>query len=140
MKKWLSVPLALPAVLLTACQSAPLSYLTGNPDQPLPPHEHGIRIAAVDQQLYFSGPVQVAPGEHAIVFELPLPQSQVVPQKTVTMKIAPCTRYVFVGYRESLVKPEFEVKTKREEPVAGCSPEEEWKKASMKTSMLQSAS
>jgi hypothetical protein len=123
--------------LLAACQSAPLSWIDGKPDQILPLHHYPVRVVSVDQQLYFSGPVQVTPGVHQVVLELPLATSSVAPQKTVTMTIAPCTKYMIAGKRESLVKPDFELVIMREQPVAGCSPEEELKKANPAMSLIE---
>lgn len=129
MKSFIAIAGLAVAGLLCGCQSAPLSYVSGQPGQPLPPDEYPLRVVSVDQQLYFSEPVQLTPGSHSLVFELPLPGSHALPQKTLQYDIAPCTRYVFVGQRRALAKPDFELLLKRQEAVAGCQSAQELSQA-----------
>ena len=115
--------------LLGGCQMAPLSYLNGNPDRPLPNHEYPVQIVAVDHATYLSGPVQVAPGQHTVLVQLARSTSRVPSQKVLTLDVAACTRYYIVAKKDSIMEGNWEPKIFDRESVGGCNPEEEMKKA-----------
>jgi len=116
-------------ILLGACQTAPLSFLSGRPDRPLLSHQYPVRIVSVDQSLYFRGEVQLAPGKHMLVVELAHSGSQIPTQKTMSLDVQACTRYYIVAKKESIMESKWEPVIFDSENVGGCNPEEEWKKA-----------
>ncbi|MFZ6873646.1 hypothetical protein ACO0LF_16430 [Undibacterium sp. Di27W] len=117
------------AILLTACQSAPLSFLSGHPDRHLPNHLYPVRIVSVDQTLYFSGPVQLEPGMHRVVVELAHSGSHIPTQKTMQLDVQACTRYYIVANKTSIMESKWEPMMFDSENVGGCNPDDEMKKA-----------
>jgi hypothetical protein len=128
--KQTSFVIAMLAAGLSGCASlpmAPLSYLDGNPpgirvDSTLAP----VQILSVDGRIYRSGPVQVAPGTHSVVLASGGGPN---PNRQVSMLVEPCTRYFLAAQRESVTSRTWEMKVASTEPVAGCDPAEERKKA-----------
>ncbi|MFZ6656810.1 hypothetical protein [Undibacterium sp. TJN19] len=116
---------------LGGCQSqmAPLSFLNGNPERPLPNHEYPVRIVAVDHAAYPRGPVQVAPGQHTVLLQLARSTSRIPSQKLMTLDVAACTRYYIVAKKDSIMEANWEPMILDRESVGGCKPEEEIKKA-----------
>ena len=127
-------------LIMTACQllpaSAPLSYLSGHPDRPLPVHRYPLHIVAVDQQAYFKGPVQVTPGKHLVLLQLAHSNSHVPTQKLMALDVQACTRYYLVAKKESLMESHWEPLVFDTENVGGCDPQLEMQKATAKTAQL----
>ncbi|MBC3907201.1 hypothetical protein [Undibacterium umbellatum] len=126
--------------LLGACQMAPLSYLNGNPDRPLPNHEYPVHIVSVDQTSYLTGPVQVAPGKHVITVQLSSSQSRAPSQKTLVLDVMPCTRYYITAKKDSIMESKWEPKVFDSENVGGCNVEDELKKARSSSVVVASRS
>ncbi|MFZ6743414.1 hypothetical protein ACO0LC_09325 [Undibacterium sp. JH2W] len=116
------------AILLTACQSAPLSFLSGHPDRHLPNHLYPVRIVSVDQTLYFRGPVQLEPGMHRVVVELAHSGSHIPTQKAMLLDVQACTRYYIVANKASIMESKWEPMIFDSEYVGGCNSEDEMKK------------
>lgn len=131
---------ALSLILLGACQMVPLSYLNGNPDRPLLNHEYPVRIVAVDQAYYLTGPVQVMPGKHLVTVQLSHSTFHVPTQKTLALDVQPCTRYYIVAKKESLMGSKWEPRIFDTENVGGCNAEEELKKVSSSAVVTKSKS
>lgn len=121
--------LSMGSLVLGACQMAPLSYLNGNPDRPLPMHEYPVHIVAVDQQAYLSGPVQVTPGKHQVLLQLKHSTSHVPAQKLMLLDVQPCTRYYLTATKVSIMDSKWEPRVFDSENVGGCKADEELKKA-----------
>lgn len=115
---------------LSGCASlpaAPMSWLDGNPpgirvDNTLSP----LQIVSVDGKIYGSNPVQVAPGMRSIVLASGGGPN---PNRQVSMMVEPCTRYYLAAYRATVTERNWEMKVASTEPVAGCDPAEERRKA-----------
>jgi hypothetical protein len=118
------------SVVLSACGSAPLSFIEAKPHSTLmPPNHYPVRVIAVDKSLQFSMPVQLAAGKRQLVLEAyPSNSAAKTPQKTVFMDIQPCTRYFLLAKRTSPMQADWELVKTDTETVSGCNPEDEMKK------------
>lgn len=124
-----AVASALSVAFLGACTMAPLSYLNGNPDRPLPNHEYPVQIVAVDQQANFKGPVQIAPGKHNVLVQISQSLVGAPSQKMLVVNVQPCTRYYITAKKDSIMENNWEPKVFDSENVGGCDASEELKKA-----------
>ena len=112
------------------CASAPLSFLDGHKLDRATLNRYGVRIVAVDGQMMFHNPVQVAPGPHSIVIEaLPAQGPNLQIQQAFVFNVEPCTHYYLVADRESPLLSQWMLAVERTEKVGGCNPEEELRKA-----------
>jgi hypothetical protein len=112
------------------CASAPLSFLDGHKLDRVTLNRYGVRIVAVDGQMMFQNPVQVAPGPHSIVIEaLPAQGPNLQIQQAFVLNVAPCTHYYLVADRESPLLSQWTLAVERSEKVGGCNPQEELRKA-----------
>lgn len=130
----LATPLpTIAALLLAGCAAAPLSMIDGHPFSRVDPHLYPLRVVAVDGQAYFGDKqVQVAPGPHMLVLAAkPGKGALGVVEKSWAFKVEPCTSYHFAARRESPMQSDWTLVVESKEPVAGCNPEEEWKKAGL---------
>jgi hypothetical protein len=118
------------SVVLSACASAPLSFIEAKPRSALMPLNHyPVRVIAVDESLQFSMPVQLAAGKRQLVLEAyPSSSAAKTPQKVVFMDIQPCTRYFLLAKRASAMQADWELVKTDTETVSACNPEEEMKK------------
>lgn len=111
---------------------APLSYLEARPYSAIHSSlQYPVRVVSIDGSLQFSMPVQIAPGERSLVLEaMPSSSARHTIQKTIHLKIAPCTRYFLLAQRDSVMQADWQLKIDSTEMVAACDPIEEAKKAS----------
>jgi hypothetical protein len=118
------------SVVLSACGSAPLSFIEAKPRSALMPLNHyPVRVVAVDESLQFSMPVQVAAGKRQLVLEAyPSNSAAKTPQKVIFMDIQPCTRYFLLAKRTSAMRADWELVKTETEAVSACNPEEEMRK------------
>lgn len=130
------IPLALGAVtLLGACGTAPMSVLEGRLQSPLPDKRYPVYVVSVDGQGYFYGrSVQVEPGTHAVVLQAANGRgaNQDV-QRTEMLTVAPCTRYYLAADRDSEYQRDWRLVIVSTEPVGGCDPRNEMRKATLAT-------
>ncbi|MFZ6768800.1 hypothetical protein ACO0LM_17220 [Undibacterium sp. Di26W] len=129
---------ALSTAFLGACTMASLSYLNGNPDRPLPNHEYPVHIVAVDQQAYFKGPVQIAPGKHNVLVQIGQSMARAPSQKMLVLDVQPCTRYYITAKKDSIMENNWELKIFDSENVGSCDASEELKKANATSTVTAS--
>ncbi len=121
-------------VVAAGCAStAPLSYVEGVPWTKTDLTLHPVRVVSIDGHIEFSRPdaaVMVSPGVRTLVLEAaPSEGVQRHIQKTYALRIEPCTHYYLAARRESPMQSDWTLVVDRKEPVAGCNPQEELKKA-----------
>jgi hypothetical protein len=128
---------------LSGCGSAPLSFLEGVPRTRTDPALYPVRVVSIDGDIYFntpSKPIQVTPGPHWIVFEAaPGRGARGSVQKSFTFMVEPCRRYHLAARRSSPMDADWSLTVDTMEPVAGCSPDEELKKAGVTIGVSGSA-
>jgi hypothetical protein len=114
---------------LSACETAPLSYLDGRPKTTTDPLLFPVRVVSVDGGINFQNPVQVAPGPRWVVLEAAASGSaRGTTQQTFVMRVEPCTRYHLAAKRNSPAEATWQVVVDSKETVPGCDPAEEMKK------------
>jgi hypothetical protein len=112
------------------CASAPLSFLDGRKLDHVTLNRYGVHIVAVDGQMMFQNPVQVAPGPHSIVVEArPAQGPNLQIQQAFVFNVEPCTHYYLVADRESPLLSQWTLAVERTEKVGSCDPQAEWRKA-----------
>lgn len=127
-----AVAAALFAAALTAagCVTAPMTLLDGELRTRTDPTLYPVRIVAVDGHKEFRNPVQVPPGQRLVVFEAaPGKSARGTVQKTIGLRVEPCTRYSFAARRASAMDADWELVVGAPEPVAACDPQVELEKA-----------
>lgn len=125
---------ALAAILLPGCASAPLSTIDGLPFTKTNPHLYPLHVVAIDGQGNLKrSSVQIAPGPHTLTLAAkPGKTALGMVEKTFAFKIAPCTSYHFAARRESPMQSDWELVLESTDPVVGCNADEEYKKAGLK--------
>jgi hypothetical protein len=118
------------ALALGGCASlpsAPKSVIDGNPPSiQISSRLHPLEILSVDRKINSGGPVLLAPGLHSVVLRY-----GVLPKNDghYTMLIAPCTRYFLAAELDTVTARTWQMTIVSTEPVGGCDPDEERKKA-----------
>ena len=130
----LASALAAAIVVAAGCAStAPLSFVEGVPWTKTDPTLHPVRVVGIDGHMEFNRPgepAMVSPGVRTLVLEAaPSEGVQRHIQKTYALRIEPCTHYYLAARRESPMQSDWALVVDRKEPVAGCDPQEELKKA-----------
>ena len=121
-------------VAVAGCAStAPLSFIEGVPLTKTDPTLHPLRLVAIDGHMEFNRPgepAMVSPGLRELVLEA-APSEGVHRhiQKGYSIAIEPCTHYYLAARRDSPMESDWALVVDRKEPVAGCDPNEELKKA-----------
>ena len=108
---------------VTGCASLrqPYSQLTGERYFHAPLDTYPVRIASVDGRGTLQKLVYVDPGPHQIVVQGPFDIAHtVVEERSITLDVAPCTRYYLVAVKPNRLLKDFEVKVDFQEPVGGC--------------------
>jgi hypothetical protein len=121
-------------VTLAGCAStAPLSFVEGVPWTRTDSTLYRVRVVSVDGHIEFNGddkPVMVSPGLRSLVLEAaPGSGARRHVQKTYPLAVEPCTHYYLAARRSSPMDAEWTLVIDRKEPVAGCDPKEELRKA-----------
>jgi hypothetical protein len=118
------------ALTAAGCATAPLSFLDGHKLDRVTLNRYGVRIVAVDGQMMFHNPVQVAPGTHSVVIEALRAQGPNLQiQQAFAFHVEPCTHYYLVADRESPLLSQWTLAVERTEKVGACDPQEELRKA-----------
>lgn len=85
-----------------------------------------LQVLRVDQEQAPLNPREwmlVEPGTRAVVVApYPTPIARVGDEKTLQLKIAPCTQYYLVAVKATRLSRDYEVRVDQEEPVPGCRP------------------
>jgi hypothetical protein len=122
------------AALLGACGTAPMSLLDGRLQSALPDTRYPVYVLSVDGHINFRPEAQVAPGTHTVVLQAGNGRgaNQDV-QHTVALTVAPCTRYYLAAHRDSPYQRDWSLLIDSTEPVGGCDPRRELRKAELAT-------
>ena len=132
-RKFASALVAAIVVAAGCASTAPLSYVEGVPWTKTDLTLHPVRLVSIDGHIEFDRPhepVMVSPGVRTLVLEAaPSEGVQRHIQKTYALRIEPCTHYYLGARRDSPMQSDWTLVVDRKEPVAGCDPQEELKKA-----------
>jgi hypothetical protein len=123
MTKTLSLSaLLLGAAVLAGCASPPYARLEGARYFHTNLDTYPVIVSAVDGASTSANiPVLVEPGRHAVrVQALPNGVQRFGEIRTVSLDLAPCTRYWLVAVKSSPLATDFDVKVDYSEPIAGC--------------------
>ena len=110
------------AALLAGCASPPYARLEGDRYYRTTLDTYPVIVSAVDGSSTSAHiPVLVEPGRHEVrVQALPTSTQRFGEIRTVTLDLAPCTRYWLVAVKPSPLAADFAVKIDHSEPIAGC--------------------
>ena len=127
--------LAVSAAIAGCAATAPLSFLSGQPQSRAELHLYPVRIVSVDGEIHFNRPadrLNVAPGLRWLVVDAPPPRqgARTSVQKSGAFRVEPCTHYWLAARRDSAMAADWTLVVDRQERVAGCDPAEELRKAS----------
>jgi len=85
-----------------------------------------LQVLRVDQEQAPLNPrdwMLVEPGTRTVVVaDYPMPMDRVGNEKSIQLKIAPCTQYYLVAVKATRLARDYEVHVDHEEPVPGCKP------------------
>jgi hypothetical protein len=119
------------AAALVGCQTAPLSFLDGQPQTRTDTSLYPLKVVSVDGSIQFHNPVQVAPGPRWLTLEaVPGAGARNGVQRSYVFKVEPCTRYYLAAQRTSPMATDWSLIIESKESVTGCNPELELKNAS----------
>lgn len=120
---------ALSVLLLAAgCATTDYSYsrLVGTRYYRAPIDTYPLQILRVDRQEAPLNPrdwTLVEPGTRTVVVATyPSPIDRVGNEKSIEMKIEPCTQYHLVAVKANRLSHDYEVRVDHQEPVPGCKP------------------
>ena len=130
----LAIAVLISVAALAGCAStAPLSYIEGVPWTKTDPTLYPVRVVSIDSHIEFEGPskaIMVSPGVRSLVLEAAPGESvRRHVQKPYAMRIEPCTHYYLAARKDSPIAGDWALVVDRKEPVSGCNPQEELKKA-----------
>ncbi len=123
---------AMAALLLSACGTAPLSFLDGRlqPSSRLQFYTYSVRVISIDGDFSLQNPRAVGPGLHTLVVTAaPGRGARDVGQQAFAFNVEPCTRYYLAAKRSSPMSPNWDLAVEEKEPVGGCDPEKELAKS-----------
>ncbi len=122
---------AVAAVALSGCASAPLSFLYDQQVyRPQVLNRFPLRVLAIDGSFTAFRPVPIAPGTHALLLAAaPVAGFTIPPEKTYTIDIAPCTRYYIAAQRTSPLLQDWDLVVEATYATGGCDPARELEKA-----------
>lgn len=116
------------AALLAACASTdyPYSRVVGTRYFKAPIDTYPLQILRVDQEQAPLDPREwmlIEPGLRTVVVTpYPVPMDRVGMEKSVQLKIEPCTQYHLVAVKATQLSRDYEVRVDHKEPVPGCKP------------------
>jgi hypothetical protein len=121
------------ALALCGCSTAPLSFIVdrGVIDR-TDLHRVPVRLVAVDGQSVAFRREPIAPGQHQMTFDIaPVPGFHTPLEKTYPMAILPCSFYYVAADRASRLSSDWQLVVEEVDPVGGCNPQEEMRKAGL---------
>lgn len=122
-------------LLVAGCSSAPLSFIEGDLQTRTDRTLYPVRVVSLDRLILFKepgDPVAVSPGPRSLVLEAEDGKgARGSAQKAYMLKIEPCTRYFLAARRDNAMRYDWELVIERTEPVGGCNPDDELKKATV---------
>jgi hypothetical protein len=118
---------ALGACALTACASVDDNYhfsqISGERYFRTPIDTYRVSIVKVDGQTNVFRPALVDPGLRQITVQGPPGGAGGNGlERTMTLEVAPCTRYYLVAVKQNRIQSDFDVRVDYQEPVGGCTP------------------
>ncbi|MBL8518612.1 MAG: hypothetical protein JNM76_16735 [Betaproteobacteria bacterium] len=117
-------------LMLTACGTAPMSLLEGEPYHRTHLNRYPVNIVAVNGKFSTQHPRQVYAGVSTIIVEAaPVGGMRVAKQQALAFKAQPCTRYYLAAERETSLSQDWKLVVDHTEPVGGCNPDEEIEKS-----------
>ena len=111
--------------LLAACASADYHYsqLVGKRYFRAPIDTYSVSVVRVDGTDNVFRPALVDPGLREVTVQGPPGGAGGIgEQRTISLNVAPCTRYYLVAVKTNPLASDFTVRVDFEEPVSGCSP------------------
>lgn len=117
-------------LLLTACGTAPMSLLEGQPYHRTHLNRYPVNIVAVNGHYSTQRPRQVYAGVSTIIVEAaPVGGMRLPKQQALAFKVMPCTRYYLAAERETSLSQDWKLVVDHTESIAGCDPREEIEKS-----------
>jgi hypothetical protein len=118
---------------LCSCSTAPLSFIVDrNVVNRTDLHRVPVRLVAVDGESVAFARQPISPGQHQMTFDVaPAPGFHSPVQKTYPMAILPCSYYYVAADRSNRVSSDWQLVVEEVDPVSGCNPEEEMRKAGL---------
>lgn len=121
--------------LLAGCQTAPLSFLDGQPLTQADTSLYPVQVVSVDGRIQFRNPVQVAPGPRWLTLEAaPGAGARTGVQRSFVFKVEPCTRYRLAARRTSPMASDWSLVIDSKETVTSCDPATELRNAATQAS------
>jgi hypothetical protein len=118
---------------LCGCSTAPLSFVVdrGVLDR-TDIHRVPVRLVAVDGASVAFAREPISPGQHQMTFDIaPVPGFHSPGEKTYPMAILPCSYYYVAADRPNRLSSDWQLVVEEVDPVGGCNPEEEMRKAGL---------
>lgn len=115
-------------LLATGCASTDYHYsrLVGARYYKAPMNTYPLQILRVDREEAPPNPREwmlVEPGTRdVVVAPYPIPMDHVGNEKTIQLRIEPCTQYYLVAVKPTSIARDYEVRVDHQEPVPGCKP------------------
>ena len=110
---------------LAGCASTGYHYsqLYGTRYHRAPIDTYDVTVLRVDGRDETQRPVLVEPGRRQVTVQGPPGGTgRVGETRTLTLDVAPCTRYYLVAVRPNSLSNDFTVRVEHQEPVSGCTP------------------
>ena len=111
--------------LVTACASTGyhFSELEGRRYFQAPIDTYAVTVVRVDGKDTVFRPVRVDPGMRQVTVQGPPGGARRIgEERTISLAVAPCTRYYLVAVKPNRLDSDFTVKVDFQEPVSGCTP------------------
>ena len=112
-------------LLLSACATSSYHYsqLEGRRYFRAPIDTYSVTIVRVDGKDTVIRPTLVEPGLRQVTVQGPPGgASRLGEERTISLAVAPCTRYYLVAVKSNQLSPDFSVRVDYQEPVSGCTP------------------
>jgi hypothetical protein len=120
---------AMLTTLLSACSTAPLSFIEGRPVSRVDPTLQPVTVLAVDGRMEGGTTASLGPGLRSVLLAAPPSRGmRTGSAKAFAVQVEPCTRYLVAARRQSPMSPDWQLVVQDKEKVAGCDPAEEWRK------------
>lgn len=132
--RWAAIGLL---VTLAGCQTAPLSFVDGQPLTRSDTSLYPVQVVSVDGKVQFRNPVQLAPGPRWLTLEAaPGSGARTGVQRSFVFKMEPCTRYYLAARRASPMATDWSLVVDAKDTVTACDPALELKNAAATTPEL----
>lgn len=122
MRATCSAALLCAAALAAGCTTTTYSRLDGGRYYLTPLDTYPVTVTHVDgKSTPLNAPVLVEPGRHQVTVQAEPSRAQRQGEsRTITLDVAPCTRYWLVAVKPGPLSSDFGVKVDHQEPMPGC--------------------